>query len=273
MTLAATSALLTWPPTGYGDVRFRARAFASEAGDLDIDFAGSSRVALVTALLARCVRDTNDDTVPKQVLQHWSVAERLQGLLAIASASAGPVSHAIATCTHVGCGSQVELELGNQGFARAAVAHVDWRAPDDTVVRLRLPTGDDLDAWQHQATSTGLEDAWWVRRLVVDIDGQHPSPDWMPQATWLAPIAAALEEADPLTNLVLDVDCPFCGRGVAIDVDLEFLLIERLGACQRSLTEDVHRLASLYHWCESDIADLPVWRRRRYLARIQAEFT
>lgn len=272
MTWATTSALLTWPPVGHGVARFRARAFAGEAVDLDIDFAGSSRMSLVTALLACCVRDENEDALPMLALQQWSVAERLQGLLAIASASVGPLSHAIATCTLAGCGGQIELALGNEGFARAAVVYINWSSPEDSAVRLPVPTGDDLAAWESQVTAAGFEDAWWVRRLIVDIGGQCPTSDWIPPAAWLAPIADALDEADPLTNLVLNVDCPFCGAGTLIDVDLEFLLIERLGACQRRLTEDVHRLASLYHWRERDIADLPMWRRRQYLARIQAEF-
>ncbi len=271
MSSATTSALRPWPPRGRGDARFRARPFATDAGDLDVDFAGSSRVSLVTELLARCVQDVHGGDLSAATLQRWTVAERLQGLLAIASASVGPVSQAIATCTHPGCGGQVELELGNDGFAQGAIANIDWLAPDATSIRLRLPTGEDLDAWRNTITDVGMEDSWWVRRLVVDLDGQPPSKDWMPPPPWLALIAAALAAADPLTSLVLDVDCPFCNRGVAVDVDLEFLLIERLGACQRALTEDVHRLASTYHWRECDIAALPTWRRCHYLARIQAE--
>lgn len=271
MSPATTHALLPWPPQGRGDARFRARPFASQAGDLDVDFVSRQRVSLVTELLARCLQHVQGGDVPATTLQQWTVAERLQGLLAIASASVGPISQAVATCTHPGCGGQVEIELGNDGFAQASIADLDWIAPDDTAVRLRLPTGDDLDAWRTRRAANGLEDTWWVRRLVVQLDGQAPAPDWIPPASWLAPIADVLDDADPLTNLVLDVDCPFCNRSVAVDVDLEFLLVERLGACQRALTEDVHRLASIYHWHERDIADLPAWRRRRYLARIQAD--
>jgi hypothetical protein len=271
MLSATTRALMPWPPQGLGDARFRARAFADEAGDLDIDFDGTSRVAVVTDLLARCVRDTNDGPVSAAVLQQWTVAERLQGLLAIASASVGPVSRAVATCTHSGCGGQVELELGNAGFAQMSVTVVDWTTPSDATVRLRLPTGDDLAAWQDQAPSVAHEEAWWVRRLIVSVDGEPPSSEWTTPSTWLVPIAETLEDADPLTALVLDVDCPFCGRVIAVDVDLEYLLIERLGACQRALTDEIHRLASAYHWNERDIADLPVWRRRQYLDRLQAD--
>lgn len=271
MSSATPHALLPWPPPGRGDARFRARPFASQAGDLDVDFAGGQRVALVTDLLARCLQHAHGGDVPPTTLQQWTVAERLQGLLAIASASVGPISQAVATCTHPGCGGQVELELGNDGFAQASMTGLDWIAPDDTPVRLRLPTGDDLVAWRTQRAAAGAEDAWWVRRLTVQLDDRPPASDWVPPASWLAPIADALDHADPLTNLVLDVDCPFCNRSVAVDVDLEFLLVERLGACQRALTEDIHRLASIYHWPERDIADLPAWRRRRYLARIEAD--
>jgi hypothetical protein len=34
---------------------------------------------------------------------------------------------------------------------------------------------------------------------------------------------------------------------------------------------DVHRLASTYHWSESEILALPLPRRRRYLAALDAE--
>jgi hypothetical protein len=36
---------------------------------------------------------------------------------------------------------------------------------------------------------------------------------------------------------------------------------------------DVHRLASVYHWSEADILALPLPRRRRYLARLDADGT
>jgi hypothetical protein len=267
----------SWPPEGAA--RFRARAFATEAADLDLDCDALAAPMLVTEVLGRCLRDGDGEAPTSEALWDWSVAERLQGLLAVAQATDGGQVAALATCSDRACAGRIELELGVAGFAIEPVAQVVCDTDDGHRLVCRLPTGADLVAWMRE----GEGDAQWLaHRLLIEIDGVAqdrllPGDDRFEDVrrlpeTWLSSITAALQDADPLTALSLDVACPFCARSLAVEVDLEALLLAALARRQRMVLEEVHRLASAYHWHEAAIVSMPAWRRRRYLARIQADY-
>jgi hypothetical protein len=264
---------IQWPP-GHAEPRLRARPFAAVAADLDLDCETMPKPALVTELLARCLRTgeqcdqgIGDADDARAAFRQWNVVDRLQGLLAIAYASNGAETAALAHCSD--CRGQIELELGLPGFAADSVETVECDSPDGQRIRGRLPTGADLIAWSDEAAG---DESWLAQRLVVAIDDLPPAQNWQLPQTWLAPIAEALQAADPLTALKLDVQCPFCACALAVEVDLESLLLTALGRRQRTVIEEVHRLASHYHWNETEIVAMPAWRRRRYLDRIQADF-
>lgn len=272
MNAAIVTNIAHWPP-GHAETRLRARPFAAVASDLDLDCEAMPKPALVTELLARCLCDgahdgDRDIDTAREALWQWNVVDRLQGLLAIAYASNGAGTAALAHCSD--CRGQIELELGLAGFAAESIETVECTTPEGRRIRCRLPTGADLSAWMHDAAG---DESWLAQRLVIAVDDLPPGRDWRLPDAWLAPIADALQAADPLTALKLDVQCPFCGRALAVEVDLESLLLTALGRRQRAVIEDVHRLASNYHWNEAEIVAMPAWRRRRYLDRIQAEFT
>lgn len=265
-------ALLLWPPGEPGDARMQVRAFTECVDDLDVDFSMAPRHALVSELLALCVEPPTETAHDGDFVWRWTTAERLQALLAIARASQGPMTQAVAHCGHADCGGQVEMELGLEGFALHTADAVDWTAPDGQSLRLRLPRGGDLVEWSRQLDQDPKQaEHWLARRLIERADGTPMPSGWVLPPTWLAPIALALNEADPLTALSLTVVCPFCGREVAVDVDLEMLLVESLRSRQRRLTDEIHQLAVHYHWSEAQIVALPPWRRRRYLSRLQAD--
>ena len=269
----------SWPPEGAA--RFRARAFATDASDLDLDLDCDAldAPALVTEVLGRCLHDGEGDAPSREALWDWSVAERLQGLLAVAQATDGAHIAALATCSNRACAGKIELELGVAGFAIEPVARVTCDTADGHRLVCRLPTGADLVAWVRE----GEGDAQWLaRRLLVEVDGvaqdhaltegdDDGMGDGMPES-WLSSITDALQDADPLTALSLDVACPFCARSLAVEVDLEALLLAAFARRQRTVLEEVHRLASAYHWNEAEIVAMPAWRRRRYLARIQVDY-
>lgn len=260
-------ALAHWPPGGDA-TRFLSRRFADRHVDLDVDF-DLPRTSVVTDLIARCLHRSDGEPVSMQAAWDWTVAERLQGLLAIAHASVGPSTAAVATCNDDDCRGQVELELDLAGFVGVAPNRIEWRSPDGDRLSCRVPTGDDQRAWWEHAQGEGSADPAWLAMRLLDVDGGQ-GPTTLP-ADWLAPLASALDAVDPLTDLTLDVACPYCGRVLAVDVDIERLLIDSLRRCQHRLVEHVHRLAGRYHWSERDIAGMPEWRRARYLARIAAE--
>ena len=263
------TALVQWPPV-LGKQRFLSRAFASRHADLDIDF-DLPRPALVTQLLSSCLSDIDGVAIDAESLWLWTVSERLQGLLAIANASTGAATAAVAICSNADCREQIELELGLSGFADEEPANnLDWLSPEGEKIACRLPTGDDQRAWHfHAQLESGADESWLVKRLIAETANEFNSE--LMNDAWIDSLGNALSVADPLTALNIDIVCPFCNQALRVDVDLEQLLIEGLRLQQRRLIEQIHRLANNYHWSENDIASLPSWRRERYLSRIAAE--
>lgn len=266
------AALVQWPPL-LGKHRFLSRRFANQHADLDIDF-DLPRPALVTELLSSCLYRIDGKTIEKESLWLWTVSERLQGLLAIANASTGTNTSAVAICSNTDCREQIELQLGLSSFADEEPANkFDWLSPEGEKISCRLPTGQDQLAWQNhtQARHDAHDnDESWLAKLLIENTAKQSTPEHLPE-TWIASLGIALKMADPLTALDIDISCPFCNQALRVDVDLEQLVIEGLRLQQRRLIEQIHRLAYSYHWSETDIASLPSWRRERYLARVITE--
>lgn len=276
MNVTTASTLRVWPPPGGASAAdagcFLARAFGTALADLDTDFAAQPRALVVTALLAACLRDVDGNSFPTDALWNWSVAARLQGLLAIGCETAGARTTAVATCSRPGCGEHIELELALTDFALDPPAGIDWQTPHRQAARVRLPSGSDQLAWFHHHRAGNTADpAWLARRLIVSLDAELPAETWPLPSSWLAALGTALADADPLTALTVAAHCPACATELAIAVDLEYLLLDLCRRRQRALLDDIHQLAGAYHWSEADIVALPAWRRARYLSRIHAD--
>jgi hypothetical protein len=265
--------LVSWPPDDeLGAVRFYSRAFASNVVDLDVDFLGARRPVIVTDLLRLCLRAQDGHGFDAAQVRSWTIAQRLQGVLAIAFATTGARISAVTSCTAADCREEIEIELGLDGFANDAPPTITWQTHDGHQVQSRLPNGDDQDGWYQQSRSTGsVDERWFAARLVTSIDGVAPPAEFAMPVQWLDGVAAACAEIDQLTDLTVGVSCPVCEASLAVALDLESLLLVGLERQQRRLVEEVHHLASAYHWAEDDIVNLPAWRRARYLARLQAE--
>ncbi|PUA29323.1 MAG: hypothetical protein B0W54_01610 [Cellvibrio sp. 79] len=256
--------LSCWPPAPEQE-RYLARCFAGDIADLDINF-DLPRPELVTSLLSSCLHHSDGELVNARSTWQWTVSERLQGLLAIANASIGNTSTAIATCSNELCRGTVELELELASFASAPViAKMDWLSPRGEKFFCRLPTGQDQRDW-YKHIQHSVDESWFIARLLeATPDTQLPAE--LP-VDWIDSLGASLADVDPLTALTLAIDCPFCAQALNVEVDLEWLLIDGLRSLQRRMIEQVHCLASHYHWSEKDIVALPQWRREKYLARL-----
>ncbi|BCT67378.1 hypothetical protein [Nitrosospira sp. NRS527] len=264
---------LPWPPDAdAAAARFLTRHYGSARADLDVDFCATPRASVVTGLLALCLQQTDGRNIDAATLWEWGVAARLQGLLAIAHATTGPITTAVATCNHADCGERIELELALENFALTAGESINWRTPLQQQASIRLPTGSDQLAWYaHSRDRRGVDAAWLARRLIMRLDATVPAAGWQLPAAWLAPLGAALDSADPLTALNITAHCPACDAQFEVEVDLEYLLLEDLRRQQRTLLDDIHQIAGSYHWSEADILALPSWRRAGYLSRIHAQ--
>lgn len=259
-----TASHLAWPPDASA-AHCYARPFALLGDDLGIDLALQAAVpATITALLAGCVQDAERVAPTAERAWQWSVPRRREGLLAVVYATVGANITALARCDEPRCSQRIELDLELTSFVSAGAERIETDVEGQRLV-CRMPTGDDLRAW---ALEGAYRPAWLAERIVIAID-ERPKPDqWRLPESWVAPIAAALEAADPLAALTVDVSCPFCDHVFAVALDLESLLLGTLRDVARETREDVHQLARAYHWSESDILGMPAARRRAYLARL-----
>jgi hypothetical protein len=265
------STALAWPPDTDAAARFQARRYGLVRADLDIDFNTVPRAKVVTALLALCLQQTDGRDIDDATLWEWSVATRLQGLLAIACATSGPITSAVATCSHADCGERIELELALADFALSSGEMIEWRTPLKQQASVRLPAGSDQLAWYaHQRERRDADAGWLARRLITRLDAATPAADWQLPAEWLAPLGSALDDADPLTALSVSAQCPACSTQLDVEVDLEYLLLEDLRRQQYALLDEIQQIAERYHWSEAEIVALPAWRRARYLSGIHA---
>lgn len=167
-------------------------------------------------------------------------------------------------CPHEDCLETLELPMNLTLFRKEEVNSVLTCRPEDEVeLEIRFPTGNDQQHWLlyagdnlEQEMSTGL---------ITRINGEKPSMDWKLPKGWLPAVAEILESNDLFTGLILQAECPTCGRINDIAFDLEDYLLRQLEQQQWQLKRQVHQLASIYHWTESEIVALPKKRREEYL--------
>jgi hypothetical protein len=250
----------SWPTSA--EPWFRARAFGVAAEDLGVDFHGQARPLLLTQLLGACLRRLDDDVFNEDELWSWTLTRRLQGLLAIVAATGVSRLDAVAHCPQASCGEAMELPMPLSSFCRSEdIEAFDWTVDDGVTVNVAMPTGADQLHWLNRPA---LSTASMAQRL---LRGDTPALS----ADALDRLSAAFEEKDPFTALQLNAQCPACAAAVAVDFDLEAELLRRLDRFQTQRLREIHLLASTYHWSETEIMNLPPWRRAHYLRQAAAE--
>ncbi|MFD9452418.1 hypothetical protein ACFWBC_04900 [Streptomyces sp. NPDC059985] len=66
--------------------------------------------------------------------------------------------------------------------------------------------------------------------------------------------------------------CPECTATVSLELDVRELCLEELAFLASGVLDEVHLLATAYHWRERDILDLPSARRISYAERVRASW-
>lgn len=273
---------VTWPPFGAGsgerDSLFYARAFGDRSVDIDIDFSAVSQPEVVTRLLEECLFDDKGHGFAADTIWQWTVKRRLQALLAIASASFGNRLNLTLYCQQAGCGEQLETELQLEDFIDTDDRGSIHCEPEPGVsLTLRLPVGLDQILWQQYVCEQGSDglSEYMCRTLIVSADEEMESTatDLRISDSWLQSIDNALEQADSLTALSLSTRCPVCEAENDIALDLEHRLLSLFAMRQRQRLEHVHLIASVYHWSEQEVMQLPTARRNFYVERITGAMT
>lgn len=262
-------------PGGLWEGRTRHRSYAFEAltGHLELAMAegvaarGAGATAAlperVSRILATAVADVGGLPLTVERAAELSVADRQFLMRRLAALLGRDDVWLSSDCGD--CGARFDVfirqsELPNQEAA-AGYPFVDLESGDGRC-RLRVPNGGDQSAL---AGITDPDEARWrlAERCFVEGEGRWSSP--RRQEDWLSAVEEALDAESPQVALSARTQCPECGA--ANDVALDPYLVLR--AVSSGVLDDVHSLASVYHWSEAEILSLPTERRRLYLELVE----
>ena len=185
-------------------------------------------------------------------------------LLDLCEALLGRTMAARAYCPH--CRTALDLELDTGSLRQPAAASEDrfFVEHAGVMARFRLPTVRDLAAIERESDAEAAR-VELLRRCITALDGADA-----PDAPLLDAISDALGDLVPQADIVLTLDCVACGHQWNSPLDLGAFLWRDLAYRAELLLQDVHVLASAYHWSEAAILAMPSTRRRRYLDKIEA---
>jgi hypothetical protein len=265
-----------WFTAGREDrVPSRIRPFGGSGKDLEVAFRLARRPDVITELLALCCEAAGGRPVDPDVWLQLPVGMRIEALISLASLSDGAPFVWRLPCESESCANAEEenqFQLTLSQILSVAAEKRDFETETIPIgqshATFRRPTGCDQMRWLEQGTATEAEAM--LRSLLIE----PPLEELLQTMPDTASVAAALDEAmdnfDPVVGFHVSVVCPRCGAQKDVWPDLAGAALERLSSAQRKAIEEVHRLATQYHWSESQILDLPPWRRQSYLDLIEA---
>jgi len=82
-------------------------------------------------------------------------------------------------------------------------------------------------------------------------------------------VTAAMAEADPLAEVLVDMECPACGEPFVADLDVAQFVWAEVRARALGLLRDVDALARAYGWTEEQVLALGDTRRGAYLELVE----
>lgn len=212
-------------------------------------------------LLARARRGATEAE-----LESVTVGQAEAALLELRGATFGGSLVALENCPD--CQAFVELTVDSPvlfamappSVATSTVSIDGWR------VRFRVPRLGDLRALEREGDPSRAR-LFLLARCVEEAiapDGQPASVEELPIALH-DPIGRAMDDADPLAQLTLPLQCPRCQHEWEADLNIASFLWREIAAVARRVLGEVHQLASRYGWSERQILSLSDVRRHAYL--------
>jgi hypothetical protein len=265
----------------YGIDQLRLRPFGRAPSDIDIDFQQTLRPYLVTQLLRCCTTagtgkgHQQDKDFDPGFFWDLTLAKRIETLLVIATS--GGVSSLLfqLRCSRQTCAELIEIELsmdeitglqppgGNTAGFCIQINGTDYF--------FRKPTGFDQVNWLNASFADEDDAVASMIRTLWIVPGEAAPPGHFRNREWIEAIDEGMKAADPLVHFNITVGCPVCGEKSECFIDLEEFLLQKLHKVQQRLLDEIHCLASHYHWSEEQILAILPHRRRHYLSLIDGE--
>lgn len=192
-------------------------------------------------------------------LWELTVAQRDAELLALREASFGTALHGRAECSR--CEVVLELTLDTRALGTALPSGSPELEFEGRTLRLRLPTGRDLQALQRADPPD--PEAWLIERCVVSAEPEFAAPVEL-SSELRAAISECLGAHAPFSDVSVSMHCPACGHAETAYLDVGEFLWAEISAAARHLLVEVAELARAYGWREADILAMSAQRRHAY---------
>lgn len=141
---------------------------------------------------------------------------------------------------------------------------------DGYKIRFRPPNSTDLEAIATCQNADSAHDQLLVRCAFEIKRGRSKSD--VSAARLPSKVVGALvkkmAEVDPQANVQLSLTCPECRNIWSADFDIATFLWSEIDDWSQRIFREIHIIASVYGWSESDILEMSAERRRFYLEMI-----
>src|ERR1019366_6748229 len=187
-------------------------------------------------------------------LANLSIGRRDARLIALRELTFGAEFTGLANCP--ACDEKMELTFNAADFRRENEIELPAEFNlqlDGHQLRFRLPTSADLLAVNNRQQL--------LERCLSNGHGELPEPV-------IAAVIQNMSRADPLADIQLALSCSSCGHKWEAPFDVVAFFWSEINATARGLLREVHTLASVYGWTESEILALTPARRHCYLEMV-----
>jgi len=229
--------------------------------------AGGGLPRIVTRTLARAVERLGDAPAEEDAVRNLSVGDR-QFLVRDLGAHLG--WHSPWRTFQCGrCGEDFDVRIDPRELpvkpAAPGYPHCEVELPIGRF-RFRVPTGA---VQERIGDEDGEDDDAALRRVIEDCLVEVVAGKWDGERIlpFAERIERALEATAPEVATSVRAECPACGGANEMELDP----YECLQFTPDDLLDQVHQLASAYHWSERAILALPRERRLAYLRRVDRE--
>jgi hypothetical protein len=228
-----------------------------------IDLESSTdRPAYVTAVLGKVLHSIGDQSADAAQISNLCVADRQFLMLRLAAMFGGERMWLKVGCGRCDAPFDVDLnrcdlpvKQAGPGFPRVRMSL------GEREIDARVPTGED------QQRIAGLSGDKAIRQLLLNciqqVDGEPAEDEFFENLSDsdIETIDDALDEVAPAVCNQLLVICPECAQEQYAEIDH----YAQTGINKYFFYDEIHTLASHYHWSEAAILDLPQQKRRLYL--------
>jgi hypothetical protein len=224
---------------------------------------GQSAVERVLALLAAaCPEQTPEELARLSIgrrdrllltLREWTFGSRLLGRVPCQS-----------------CGEALELTFNVSDICapEAEISDALTLKLNGYEVYFRLPNSQDLFAISDSEDVSDGKQRLLARCLLgVTQGGEQGALDGLPEHVQEA-VAQRMAEADPQSDVQLQLSCPECGHEWLAAFDIVSYFWSEINTWAHRILREVHMLAAAYGWREEEILAMTPRRRHIYLEMV-----